>query len=191
MNAYQKESFRSTTIDDIITHGDLGKWQGCCELSAEEIIRALKKLYGQKSTMVQLAELTCIAYPTRKGRSSVASSFCYQLHSGYPLRKGVVTIDAPNFINGLGLYFPALPAALGARQFVEGPAVCFLVSADFMVLLSLSQASQDCSTRIFETGGWMLSRRTAKYISLKRSTDTVPRSNARWSPRAIISNRGR
>jgi len=40
------------SIDDIITHGDLGKWQGCCELSAEEIIRALKKLYGQKSPMV-------------------------------------------------------------------------------------------------------------------------------------------
>jgi len=36
------------SMDDIITHGDLGKWQGCCELSAEEIIRALKKLYGQK-----------------------------------------------------------------------------------------------------------------------------------------------
>jgi len=36
------------SIDDIITHGDLGKWQGCCELSAEEIVRALKKLYGQK-----------------------------------------------------------------------------------------------------------------------------------------------
>jgi predicted transcriptional regulator len=36
------------SIDDIITHGDLGKWQGCCELSAEEIIRAMKRLYGQK-----------------------------------------------------------------------------------------------------------------------------------------------
>ena len=40
------------SIDDIITHGDLGKWQGCCELSGEEIIRALKKLYGRKSPMV-------------------------------------------------------------------------------------------------------------------------------------------
>jgi CBS domain-containing protein len=37
------------SMDDIITHGDLGKWQGSCELSAEEIVRALKKLYGQKS----------------------------------------------------------------------------------------------------------------------------------------------
>jgi len=55
----------------------------------------------------------------------VASSFCYQLHSGHPLRKGVVTIDAPNFINGLGLYCQALPAALGVRQFVEGPAAWF------------------------------------------------------------------
>jgi CBS domain-containing protein len=37
------------SMDDIITHGDLGKWQGSCELSAEEIVRALKRLYGQKS----------------------------------------------------------------------------------------------------------------------------------------------
>ncbi len=35
------------SMDDIITHGDLNKWQGCCELSAEEIIRALKRLYGR------------------------------------------------------------------------------------------------------------------------------------------------
>jgi signal-transduction protein with cAMP-binding, CBS, and nucleotidyltransferase domain len=31
------------SMDDIITHGDLNKWQGCCELSAEEIIRATEK----------------------------------------------------------------------------------------------------------------------------------------------------
>jgi len=36
------------SMDDIITHGDLNKWQGCCELSAEEIIRALKRLYSGK-----------------------------------------------------------------------------------------------------------------------------------------------
>jgi CBS domain-containing protein len=36
------------SMDDIITHGDMGKWQGCCELSSEEIIRALKRLYGQQ-----------------------------------------------------------------------------------------------------------------------------------------------
>ena len=41
------------SMDDIITHGDLGKWQGSCELSAEEIIRALKKLYGQKFSLAQ------------------------------------------------------------------------------------------------------------------------------------------
>jgi signal-transduction protein with cAMP-binding, CBS, and nucleotidyltransferase domain len=41
------------SMDDIITHGDLNKWQGCCELSAEEIIRALKKLYGQKTSAVR------------------------------------------------------------------------------------------------------------------------------------------
>jgi CBS domain-containing protein len=41
------------SIVDIITHGDLNKWQGCCELSAEEIIRALKRLYGQKPRAVR------------------------------------------------------------------------------------------------------------------------------------------
>jgi CBS domain-containing protein len=38
------------SMDDIITHGDMGKWQGCCELSSEEIIRALKRLYGQQTS---------------------------------------------------------------------------------------------------------------------------------------------
>jgi CBS domain-containing protein len=41
------------SMDDIITHGDLNKWQGCCELSAEEIIRALKRLYGQRASAVR------------------------------------------------------------------------------------------------------------------------------------------
>ena len=40
------------SMDDIITHGDLNKWAGCSELSAEEIIRSLKKLYGQKFPIV-------------------------------------------------------------------------------------------------------------------------------------------
>lgn len=35
------------SMDDIITHGDLSKWEGCCELSGEEIIRSLKRLYGK------------------------------------------------------------------------------------------------------------------------------------------------
>lgn len=35
------------SMDDIITHGDLNRWEGCCELSAEEIIRSLKRLYGK------------------------------------------------------------------------------------------------------------------------------------------------
>ncbi len=38
------------SMDDIITHGDIGKWQGCCELFSEEIIRALKRLYGQQAS---------------------------------------------------------------------------------------------------------------------------------------------
>jgi predicted transcriptional regulator len=40
------------SMDDIITHGDLNKWEGACELSSEEIIRSLKKLYGQKLSVV-------------------------------------------------------------------------------------------------------------------------------------------
>jgi len=41
------------SMDDIITHGDLNKWEGCCELSSEEIIRGLKQLYGQTLPLVQ------------------------------------------------------------------------------------------------------------------------------------------
>jgi CBS domain-containing protein len=40
------------SMDDIIAHGDLNKWEGCCELSSEEIIRSLKKLYSQKFPVV-------------------------------------------------------------------------------------------------------------------------------------------
>ncbi len=41
------------SIDDVITYGDLNKWEECCELSSDEIIRSLKKLYGQKSPIVR------------------------------------------------------------------------------------------------------------------------------------------
>jgi signal-transduction protein with cAMP-binding, CBS, and nucleotidyltransferase domain len=41
------------SMDDIIAHGDMNKWAGCCELSSEEIIRSLKKLYGQKFPLVR------------------------------------------------------------------------------------------------------------------------------------------
>jgi CBS domain-containing protein len=40
------------SVDDIITHGDLDKWEGCCELSSEEIIRSLKQLCGQRLPVV-------------------------------------------------------------------------------------------------------------------------------------------
>jgi hypothetical protein len=39
-------------MDDVIAHGDQNKWEGCCELSSEEIIRSLKKLYGQNLPVV-------------------------------------------------------------------------------------------------------------------------------------------
>jgi CBS domain-containing protein len=35
------------SMDDIITHGDLNRREGCSELPAEEIIRGLKRLYGK------------------------------------------------------------------------------------------------------------------------------------------------
>lgn len=43
------------SMDDIVTHGDLNKWEGCCELSSEEIVRSLKRLYGQKLPMIHKA----------------------------------------------------------------------------------------------------------------------------------------
>jgi CBS domain-containing protein len=43
------------SMDDVITHGDLNKWQGFCELSSEEIIRALKKLYSPGLALVPTA----------------------------------------------------------------------------------------------------------------------------------------
>jgi CBS domain-containing protein len=42
------------SMDDIITHGDLNRWEGCCELSGEEIIRGLKRLYGMPSAKEQV-----------------------------------------------------------------------------------------------------------------------------------------
>lgn len=42
------------SMDDIITHGDLNRWEGCCELSAEEIIRSLKRLYAKSGATAQL-----------------------------------------------------------------------------------------------------------------------------------------
>ena len=42
------------SMDDIITHGDLNRWEGCCELSSEEIIRSLKRLYGKPDVKTQV-----------------------------------------------------------------------------------------------------------------------------------------
>jgi len=42
------------SMDDIITHGDLNQWEGCCELSGEEIIRSLKRLYGKPAEKGQV-----------------------------------------------------------------------------------------------------------------------------------------
>jgi len=36
------------SMDDILLHADLNKWEGCCELSSEEVIRSLKRLHNQQ-----------------------------------------------------------------------------------------------------------------------------------------------
>ena len=41
------------SMDDVIVHADLNKWEGACELSAEEVVRSLKRLYGQKFPVVR------------------------------------------------------------------------------------------------------------------------------------------
>jgi CBS domain-containing protein len=46
------------SMDDVITHGDLNKWEGCCELSAEEIVRSLKRLYAKPTPKVQAKSKT-------------------------------------------------------------------------------------------------------------------------------------
>ncbi len=42
------------SMDDIIVRGDLNKWEGCCELSSEEIIRGLKRLYAKPGAKAQV-----------------------------------------------------------------------------------------------------------------------------------------
>lgn len=42
------------SMDDVITHVDLNKWEGCCELSAEEIIRSLKRFYAKPGTKIKV-----------------------------------------------------------------------------------------------------------------------------------------
>lgn len=49
------------SMDDVITHGDLNKWEGCCELSAEEIVRSLKKLYRRQSPQSAVKTVTAAA----------------------------------------------------------------------------------------------------------------------------------
>ena len=41
------------SMDDVISHGDFATWQGCCELSSEEIVRSLKRLYGKVPALHQ------------------------------------------------------------------------------------------------------------------------------------------
>ncbi|HME11624.1 MAG TPA: CBS domain-containing protein [Candidatus Acidoferrum sp.] len=41
------------SMDDILVHADQNKWEGSCELSAEEVIRGLKKMLRQKLPLVR------------------------------------------------------------------------------------------------------------------------------------------
>jgi CBS domain-containing protein len=41
------------SMDDILLHADLNKWEGCCELSAEEVVRSLKKLHHRQFPLLQ------------------------------------------------------------------------------------------------------------------------------------------
>jgi predicted transcriptional regulator len=52
------------SMDDIITHGDLNKWEGCCELSAEEIVRSLKRLYGPQFPVIRIKAVGAQLDPT-------------------------------------------------------------------------------------------------------------------------------
>jgi CBS domain-containing protein len=40
------------SMDDILLHADRNKWEGCCELASEEIIRCLKKMHAQQFPIV-------------------------------------------------------------------------------------------------------------------------------------------
>ncbi len=40
------------SMDDLLLHADQNKWEGCCELSSEEIIRCLKKMHGQQFPII-------------------------------------------------------------------------------------------------------------------------------------------
>jgi len=43
---------RILSMDDIITHGDLNKWEGVCELSSEEIVRSCMDRSSRGSHLV-------------------------------------------------------------------------------------------------------------------------------------------
>lgn len=45
------------SMDDILLHADQNKWEGCCELSSEEIIRCLKKMHGQQFPVVHASAM--------------------------------------------------------------------------------------------------------------------------------------
>jgi CBS domain-containing protein len=49
------------SMDDILVHADMNKWEACCELSSEEVIRSLKRLHAQQLPLVPPKEVEVIA----------------------------------------------------------------------------------------------------------------------------------
>ena len=56
------------SIDDILLHADLNKWEGCCELSSEEVIRSLKRLHNQQFPLLHLRTRTATSSSHGHGR---------------------------------------------------------------------------------------------------------------------------
>jgi hypothetical protein len=66
-------------MDNLLLHADQNKWDGRCELSPEEIVRCLKKMYTQQFSVVHAVHvgvsgrhknMKCVHYgPMRAGNT--------------------------------------------------------------------------------------------------------------------------
>ena len=57
------------SMEDILLHADLNKWEGCCELSSEEVIRSLKRLHYQQFPLLHLRNRTATTGSSGPGRT--------------------------------------------------------------------------------------------------------------------------
>jgi CBS domain-containing protein len=60
------------SLDDILTHADENKWEGCCELSSEEIVQTFKRLRGEHSRLACVK--SCAEQPARETAYSSAAT---------------------------------------------------------------------------------------------------------------------